>query len=465
MRLRKLLADFAFLGVGHFASKGIAFGSAIFLARQLRPDAVGHYAVAIAVLGYAQAFTNWGSDALGIRAVARDPESAAPLAGNVSRVRLALGAIAACGLLALTLGGILSLATVVPMVVCLLALVFRRDWFLLGRCKPKRVGVALAAREVVFLAAVLWILVVRPTLSVALWCVAGAELAWTMATMLLAGRLLSCQRTSATTRFLLIEGWPIAIVSLTVLTNNKIDIPLLGHFRSASEVGSYWGAYNVMFAFMAVAALLTRAALPEMSRQAQFTAQQGAGSSFRLAILGGAGGCIAALLLTRYAGELIKVVYAGRLSGGGDALGILALALPGHFLGAVLVGRLVAEGRQHEWTVAAVTAAVANLSLNLWLIPHMGLRGAAWATVASEWILMLVVVFSFRKHSLHKVLVINYAVIAGCFLLGLGAFWLSGNRDAGLFSGAGVVLAATILTLVAAQKVPGWMRLATPTGA
>lgn len=50
---------------------------------------------------------------------------------------------------------------------------------------------------------------------------------------------------------------------------------------------------------------------------------------------------------------------------------------------------LTSAGRQGLRTIAQVTAAGLNFGLNLWLIPHYGWHGAAWASVATDGALAL----------------------------------------------------------------------------
>jgi len=254
-------------------------------------------------------------------------------------------------------------------------------------------------------------------LGSALLCVLAAEVCWSVLTILMSSSSGNGDRGNAlSSRWLASQGLPIAIVSITVLTCNKIDVPLIGFFRTSGEVAAYWGAYNLLFAAMAVAALLARAALPQMSRQAGQAEAGGVDSTFRLALITGMLGCFIATVLAGFPNAIMDAAYAGRLREGARALEVLALALPAHFLGAILVGRLVAEKRQHLWAAAAVSGASINLGLNLILIPRLGIVGAGWATVASEWLLLMIVLVAFRVYQLHRAFILNAAVMVACFV-------------------------------------------------
>jgi len=72
------------------------------------------------------------------------------------------------------------------------------------------------------------------------------------------------------------------------------------------------------------------------------------------------------------------------------ALRILALSLGFAFVNNAFIGALSASDRQSSFTWAAAWSLVANLALNLALIPAFGYIGASWATVLTEVVLGVV---------------------------------------------------------------------------
>ena len=398
MSLRSTLRAFVGLSVGHVSAKALGFSTAVLLARFLDSTTLGLYATFAVIFGFTVAACNWGTDALGIRAVARDPDSSPGIASSVSRYRLVTVSIASAFGLALTVAGKIPLQVAAPLVLCLLAFALRRDWTLLAKGDVRAVNLAILIREAVFLALVFLVVQKRPELRWALWCLAAAEIAWTVASLALVKHQKQAVPGPGRIPWFR-EGWPIAIVSVMTLANNKVDVPILSALRGPAEAGAYWAAYNILFAAMAFAALLTRAALPEMSRMAHISQEHGAKSSFSLALLCGGFGCVLAVLISLGSVPLMTALYPGKVQAGAQALGLLAWALPAHFLAAVLIGRLVAEGRQRTWTVAAASAGALNILLNLILGPRFGMQGSAAATIASETCLLLIVVASFRRHA------------------------------------------------------------------
>src|SRR6185503_15655799 len=100
----------------------------------------------------------------------------------------------------------------------------------------------------------------------------------------------------------------------------------------------------------------------------------------------------------------------------------LALMLPMSFASGILLNRLVAVGKQRLLAVASVSAAGINVGLNLLLIPRLGMRGAALATLASEAALLgiglagLMGLPRARPFQIRVVWVVASALVAGIVL-------------------------------------------------
>ena len=74
-------------------------------------------------------------------------------------------------------------------------------------------------------------------------------------------------------------------------------------------------------------------------------------------------------------------------------LGALLFILPN----GVLTQAAIAKNRESVYALAAGGAAVANIGLNLILIPRFGAIGAAWATIVTEAFLTVALIFALMK--------------------------------------------------------------------
>jgi O-antigen/teichoic acid export membrane protein len=464
MKLRRLVSGFAALSSGYVVGKGIGFGALLLLARHLPADQLGVYATIVTLIAFLQAMSNWGSDAIGIRAAAQEPDTLVAVYARVVQCRLIMGALPVLALL----GGLLwhqsSLLSVAAVSAAWLAFVLRADWALLGRGEHRTVGLWVAVREFVFAGVVF--LVVRATgrLETALWAYAIAEWSWTLGTIGSGiGKFRSAMSGSrASFRAMVGQGFPLAIVSVTVLASYKIDVPILAYYRSPEEVSAYWCAYNILFAALLLAGLWSRVGLPAMSHSAAGAAEGGQGASLHYAVLGGVLGIGIAMLLYGAAGPLLHAAYGGRFDVATDALATLALALPASYLSGTLAARLVAESRQRGWSVAAVLSAMLNVGMNVVLIPKYGLMGAAIATVSSEWLCLVVLLCWFREAPVFRAFVgsVGYLILGTslCVLL-IGAF----GGQARLWMTVLVTGGFLVYSLpVVVQRVPTAIRLRGP---
>jgi O-antigen/teichoic acid export membrane protein len=315
-------------------------------------------------------------------------------------------------------------------------------------------------REIAFVSCLLILVVPSGSLAAALWSFVIADAAWAAGTSWRSRVKVREPGSSIAARVsYLKEGMPIAAVSILLLANNRIDVPILTALRGPEETAAYWAAYNLLFAAMAFAGLLSRSALPSMALQVRDGMQSGVGAAFRLAMIGGLlGGCFA-LLLNACSGKLMGLLYGPRLSTGASALSILALALPMHFISSVLIHRLIAEGRQSMWTLAVGVAGGVNIALNLALDATLGIVGAATATVVSELCLMCVALWAFKTRVHLRALVLNVTWVCVAVVVCLGAIRLGGvgSTYLGLALGLSMFGVASVPLII--QRVPAPMKL------
>jgi O-antigen/teichoic acid export membrane protein len=101
----------------------------------------------------------------------------------------------------------------------------------------------------------------------------------------------------------------------------------------------------------------------------------------RLLFAAGAG---AAAVLAVIPEPILDLFFGERYVESAAALRILAFAVPLVFVNAVFLYELVAAGHQGACAKAQAVTTTANVVLNVLLIPRIGFRGAAVATVLSE---------------------------------------------------------------------------------
>lgn len=178
-------------------------------------------------------------------------------------------------------------------------------------------------------------------------------------------------------------GLPFALSSVFYTVYFQVDAALLAALAAPAAVAQYAVAYSFVAAAAVVPVALNNDVLrPHLYRAATAGARAAlarrfAGLSLGLGIAAGVAVYVLGPMATR-------LLYGHRYAAAGVLVSILALALPFHFVNSWAGNILVGAGRVRA--VVAVQAALtcANIAANLILIPMLGARGAAIATVGTE---------------------------------------------------------------------------------
>lgn len=204
-------------------------------------------------------------------------------------------------------------------------------------------------------------------------------------------------------RFTKTQSWqllkPAAAIGVALVFNLiyfRIDVFILANSRSAAEVGLYGLAYQFFEAALAVPIFFANAIYPLLTQLyadsfSQFQKQL----ATWLKILT-ASSALLALALVAVA-FLIPAIYDQRFAGSVTALQILALGMPFFFLSALLWHVLIIKNRQKYLIYIYGAGAAANIIANLILIPLYGYLAAAATTVASEALVLGLLISVWRK--------------------------------------------------------------------
>ncbi|MGB9359657.1 MAG: flippase [Acidimicrobiia bacterium] len=185
-------------------------------------------------------------------------------------------------------------------------------------------------------------------------------------------------------RALVRESWPLLIGAVAVTLYMRVDVAMLGLLSGDEETGLYVAATRIseLWYFVPVAAMAAirprlsrRYAANEMDAYKQET-QQVLTAGWVLSL-------IAIILTVIFAGALILFLYGDAFTGSETVLRIHILAAPFVFLGVGASQWFVDRGLTREVMVRSVAGAVANIGINLLLIPAYGATGAAIATLIS----------------------------------------------------------------------------------
>ena len=185
-------------------------------------------------------------------------------------------------------------------------------------------------------------------------------------------------------------AWPLALVEIFTVIYFRLDQVIIEYFIGAKEVGYYGGAFRLAEAAMILPAALMIASFPGLVKTAkENNALALKEKSSRLSSFLFCGALIVAGFGFLWAEKLTVLLFGMEFARSGPLFQILMFALILIFPNYLYTQLMVALGRQRRYMVIAGLCALFNVGANIIMVPFWGAKGAAWATVGTE-ILLLV---------------------------------------------------------------------------
>jgi O-antigen/teichoic acid export membrane protein len=417
------------LSLGDFVSKALYFLAFIYLARALGVAAYGVLEFANAIMVYLLLLGEAGLDRWGIRGVAQAPEPAA-LAAQMLPLRLAV-AVAAYGILLACLPFFPAYPQLRPLLLIfglmLFAQVWNLKWVFIGRQEMARVSAGLVLYQAFFALSVFALVRSGEDLLRA----AGLRL---LSEILLAGFFaaaffsrygpirFSLDRSVIRThiRPALAMG---AAQFLSLLSYN-FDAILIGFLLTDKHVGWYGAAYKPVTVALAIPITYFLGYYSVLAGTfAQNTEEFAAlvKRSLRLTSIFAVPLGIGAALLAE---PLILFLYGEEYAPAIPVLQVLAWSAALVILRGNYRHALHAAGQQNVDLRFSVLATGTNIVLNILWIPRFGMIGAAWATLVSEVLWLMVSWLGYHQRVGKASLLIHLwrPLVAGA-VMGLSLWW------------------------------------------
>jgi PST family polysaccharide transporter len=182
-------------------------------------------------------------------------------------------------------------------------------------------------------------------------------------------------------RQLIGDSWPLILNSVAIVFAMRTDQVMLTLMRGEGENGIYAAAQRLSEILYFIPVALSAAANPGLLQlyaedRARYTRRLG--RLFRLLLWTAVG---FALPLSLFAGPLTRLLFGEAFRASAPVLALHLWAAPALFLGVAQSNWFIAEGRQRELMARSLVGAVVNIALNAILIPPLGARGSALATL------------------------------------------------------------------------------------
>lgn len=379
-----------------FALRALRLAFALFvgiwLARYLGPSRFGHFNYALAFVALFGPLARLGLESIVVRDIVRFPESRGEILGTTFTLRLAAGF--ACFALAVAVvhfarpGDALtrSLVSIISIGMVFQAFDNIDVWFqsqVQSKYAVYAKGVALALAN---LAKMLLILAEAPLVAFA-WVAVGEVVVGSIGLVVVYGgkghRMAEWSMGVTRAKGLLQQSWPMALSGALAVIYLRIDQVMLGQMAGQVEVGVYSTAVRISEIWYFIPVAISASVLPalvhsrELGRRIYESRLQNL-YDFLVAV-----SLLVSILLTFFGRTLVTFLFGEAYSRGGLILAVHIWAGLFVFMKEALGKSLIIEGKTKFLFISNGFGALANVALNLVLIPAYGGMGAAVATVIS----------------------------------------------------------------------------------
>lgn len=400
----------AFNTVVQIVSKVITVGftllTTILLTGYLGKENFGDYMYVITLAIIFGALADWGTATIGVREMAKEKNEQGKLLGNILIFRLFLSFLAVGALLLISLflplqsGNPFLVRRVIRIASIIVFLVAIKTSFgILFQSRLEMHKAAAADITTSFLIFLFSFYVIKKGFGLGplIWAVIWASFAGMLVAAFFAARTnkIVFQIDKKIISKIISEVLPMGAILLMFTMDNKIDTIMLGAFKGSGAVGIYGIAYRVYDVLILGAAYFMNALLPVISQFSDLNRwknrlQEIYQKAFDILFLMGVGGLV---LVWVFAPLMVKVLTQYRFLEFADSVGVLRILMLAMFIAYFnhLTGyTIVALGRQRPYFFVALGSLVFNLAANLIIIPRFSYFGAAWVTVLTEGLVLIV---------------------------------------------------------------------------
>ena len=199
-------------------------------------------------------------------------------------------------------------------------------------------------------------------------------------------------------RALQLQALPFGVFAVAFYLYNYVDTVMLGDLRTDAETGQYNAAYRWYEGLSTVAQVLQAVLIPRLASQfVTDRAAHGRLSRMGLAISIGVGVPVSAAAIV-LAKPLVTLLPGPGYAAAAPVLQLLASGFVFVFPVFVLYAVALSVDARSWLLRTAVIGCLANIAMNLVLIPRYGMHGAAIATVAGEALSLAVLTWGLRRH-------------------------------------------------------------------
>lgn len=392
--VRATVTGFVALGAATLLAQVINFVALTAISRRLGPEGLGAFTFAVNLVGYFAIPANFGVTTLAIRDIARDPDRARHVAGEVLALQTLLCVLPYAALVALApvLAPDAASEKLLPVVgLVFIVEAFALQWVLFARQRYTAVAVSRVVGAVVFAVLVFTLLDDGAEPLTLGWFHILGGVATGLVTVVAVLRIVRLPHLRVPPRRLLTRfraGIALGISAVMISVYSTIGSVMLGYLEDTATVGQYAVAYRLPLAIIAFAGLWSSVIYPHFSTvfaRSTIELREQLGWFTSLALVASLPLLAGAIVVGP---DLMPRLFGAEYEPAGTPFVLLtataALALITINWGAAQI----AAGDERYAAIAVTLGAAACIVLNLAAIPLFGMAGAAAATIAAELVVL-----------------------------------------------------------------------------
>jgi len=390
--LVKIVDNIGWLFFDKVLRMGVGLFVGVWVARYLGPEQFGLLNFATAFIGLFGAIATLGLKGIVVRDIVRDPGGKEETLGTAAVLQF-LGGLIAYGLILTTIFWLRADDTLAKVIVAILGsmILFKASgvavyWFESQVLSKYTVWVQNGV-FLVFAAIKVGLILLNAPLIAFAWAMMAEALVVALLMLLMLGlhgpRLSKLTASLKRTKTLLADSWPLLLSGIAVLIYMKIDQIMLGQIIGDEAVGIYSAAVRVSEVWYFVPVAIVASVFPAILEAKKRSEKQYYDRLQRLYDLMVWLAIAVALPMTFLSTTIVTLLFGDAYAQAGSVLAIHIWAAVFVFLGVASGKWFLAENRQILSLQRTVFGAIANIIINLLMIPKFGALGAAWATVLS----------------------------------------------------------------------------------
>lgn len=391
--LIKILDNIGWLFFDKILRMGVGLIVGVWVARYLGPEQFGLLNFATAFVGLFGGLAGLGLQGIVVRDLVREHSAKEEILGSAAALQF-VGGLSSYGLILAIIYWLRPEDALAKTIVAILGsvMLFKSSevvvyWFESQVLSKFIVWVQNGAFLVFAAIKVFLILENAPLVAFALATVAEALLVAVLTLMIMFGlrslRIQKIRISMLRIKELMAESWPLLLSGIAVMIYMKIDQIMLGQMIGDEAVGIYSAAVRIseIWYFMPIAIIVS--VFPSILESKKGSEKHYYWKFQRLFDIMVWLSISVALPMSFLSAEVVALLFGHTYKDAGSVLSIHIWASVFVFLGVASGKWFIAERRQFLYMQRSIFGAVANIILNLLLIPKFGVHGAAWSTVAS----------------------------------------------------------------------------------